>query len=390
MARTLVAKKRKFAQKKAAKPTATEFVVVGTYKDRQRAWIEKNGVYNYPVREGDDFNDAALRAVKELWLYADVKSTQYAFAVTGYLGKMSKAEFIAKYPSYAKLPSPKPSVKSSSSKNKISVLTKSENRAYYVFEVTKLDYKPTVNTEIFIARTADFGKRSAKVKKAIAQFKADGEFAPLSAYLPKDLSQVPPKQLRVSECGFQTDFFDELMPVVAQALSTEGKKIRLATVFSGIGAIEQALLRTHVDHEIVFACDNGDQSPFVCGAIDWKECVAAFYDLSKQVDGLKPVTESQRWSVKMLRQQRDTIQALLNGAPAMSKRPERELKDRVHMLYEAVGFFKFRVGWEAEGDWGKRKQLVDMLYRPLLGRNKVRQSYMANYPVPDDRFQLAG
>lgn len=34
--------------------------------------------------------------------------------------------------------------------------------------------------------------------------------------------------------------------------------IRLATVFSGIGAIEHALERMQVEHEIVFACDNGD------------------------------------------------------------------------------------------------------------------------------------
>lgn len=34
--------------------------------------------------------------------------------------------------------------------------------------------------------------------------------------------------------------------------------IRLATVFSGIGAIEHALERMELEHEIVFACDNGD------------------------------------------------------------------------------------------------------------------------------------
>lgn len=34
--------------------------------------------------------------------------------------------------------------------------------------------------------------------------------------------------------------------------------IRVATVFSGIGAIEHALQRMGVKHEIVFACDNGD------------------------------------------------------------------------------------------------------------------------------------
>lgn len=34
--------------------------------------------------------------------------------------------------------------------------------------------------------------------------------------------------------------------------------LRLATVFSGIGAIEHALERMNVKHRIVFACDNGD------------------------------------------------------------------------------------------------------------------------------------
>lgn len=34
--------------------------------------------------------------------------------------------------------------------------------------------------------------------------------------------------------------------------------IRLATLFSGIGSIEQALDRINIPHEIIFACDNGD------------------------------------------------------------------------------------------------------------------------------------
>ncbi|WP_019555182.1 DNA cytosine methyltransferase [Propionispira raffinosivorans] len=38
--------------------------------------------------------------------------------------------------------------------------------------------------------------------------------------------------------------------------------IKLGTVFSGIGAIEQALRRMNLNHEIVFACDNGDVDIF--------------------------------------------------------------------------------------------------------------------------------
>lgn len=36
-------------------------------------------------------------------------------------------------------------------------------------------------------------------------------------------------------------------------------KIRLATVFSGIGAIEFALKRMKIDYDVVFACDNGER-----------------------------------------------------------------------------------------------------------------------------------
>jgi site-specific DNA-cytosine methylase len=37
-------------------------------------------------------------------------------------------------------------------------------------------------------------------------------------------------------------------------------KIRLGTVFSGIGAIEQALKRMNIEHDIIFACDNGEKT----------------------------------------------------------------------------------------------------------------------------------
>lgn len=35
-------------------------------------------------------------------------------------------------------------------------------------------------------------------------------------------------------------------------------KLKLTTIFSGIGAIEQALIRNKTPYDIVFACDNGD------------------------------------------------------------------------------------------------------------------------------------
>ena len=36
------------------------------------------------------------------------------------------------------------------------------------------------------------------------------------------------------------------------------KTVRLGTVFSGIGAIEQAFIKMRLPHKIIFACDNGE------------------------------------------------------------------------------------------------------------------------------------
>ena len=54
------------------------------------------------------------------------------------------------------------------------------------------------------------------------------------------------------------------------------KKIRLATVFSGIGAPEQALKKLDVDYDIIFACDNDE--------IELKESIEEIKDNYKKSD----------------------------------------------------------------------------------------------------------
>ena len=44
----------------------------------------------------------------------------------------------------------------------------------------------------------------------------------------------------------------------ARIIILSDKKLRVATIFSGIGAPEWALKRLGVPHELVFACDNGE------------------------------------------------------------------------------------------------------------------------------------
>ena len=50
--------------------------------------------------------------------------------------------------------------------------------------------------------------------------------------------------------------------------------LRVATVFSGIGAIEHALERMGVEHEVVFACDNSNIDPSAATKVD-KDATAA-------------------------------------------------------------------------------------------------------------------
>lgn len=61
--------------------------------------------------------------------------------------------------------------------------------------------------------------------------------------------------------------------------------LRLATVFSGIGAIEHALKRMGIEHEIVFASDNGDVDIFK------KKIDINFIDITNELDRLKIIIE---------------------------------------------------------------------------------------------------
>ncbi len=60
------------------------------------------------------------------------------------------------------------------------------------------------------------------------------------------------------------NIFEKIIPnlistgVFSKSAKKERNKLKLATLFSGIGAIEQALIRSNIPYEIKFACDNGD------------------------------------------------------------------------------------------------------------------------------------
>ena len=187
----------------APRPPCASAVLVGTYKAKQLAWIKRHGIYNYPVKDGDEFDEKSFASIKELWLYADVKGTRHVFEAE-FIGIKTREELVEEY-SY-----PASGAFNAETQRRRGGRARPpgapHGSRYYVFSAKHLDYGSRLDDPFVIARTADFGGRSAKVKKAIEQFKADGEFAPLEHYLPSDLSKVPRNRLRVCEAAMQLEF----------------------------------------------------------------------------------------------------------------------------------------------------------------------------------------
>jgi len=216
----LRAQAKKIAAKKDPVESERKIVLVGTYKEKQLAWVKKNGVYNYPVKDGDEFDVDAFAKIKELWLYADSKGRRYCFSAE-FIEKMTQSEFVAAHPTYAKLGKPK-------------------NKAYYVFRTSFLEYGPKLEDPIVLARGADFGGRSVKVKKAIELFKAGGEFGSLIDFLPSELSQVPRNRLQVCDGGVQLNFLDAL-GVVVPFPNPPNPRFSFIDLFAGIGGFRLAM-----------------------------------------------------------------------------------------------------------------------------------------------------
>ena len=271
--------------------------------------------------------------------------------------------------------------------------------------------------------------------------------------------------------------------------------IKLATVFSGIGAIEHALKRMNLENEIVFACDNGDveiltknigmdidvikeelaelkniikdiqfdnevEDLYKNQLVDMlAEAETEFNSVSKSIEKIKSIHEFKideiletlinMQNIKSIRMKEynsfkkelklgsdfqkkfkhlqivleivndykkdNSIENLSNKIEFVSSdnikwedvasllndeyiylesingkkiiRKVQDLSQRTSQLHEKINYLKVQKKLDSFGnDWDKRKTYVDSLYSGLEKRNKVKQSYMANYDVDDKNF----
>lgn len=133
--------------------------------------------------------------------------------------------------------------------------------------------------------------------------------------------------------------------------------MRLATVFSGIGSIEQALLRLGKNYEIVFACDNGDVELNLLSGKDLEDYTRLTKLRSK----------------KQLRDPKDI------------KRLE-ELGKKENSIAEGIRAKICSMQSKVE-----KKRFADRLYAEnSRQRNFVKAAYMANYgdKLSEDDFHL--
>ena len=122
--------------------------------------------------------------------------------------------------------------------------------------------------------------------------------------------------------------------------------MKLATVFSGIGAIEQALHRMGIDYEIVFACDNGDVE---LNLLEGKEL--------EEYTRLKKLR-----SKKQLKKQED-----INQLEELGKKENQiaeNIRSKIQLMHNKID----------------KKKVVDELYKTRSRQtNFVKTAYLANY-----------
>lgn len=129
--------------------------------------------------------------------------------------------------------------------------------------------------------------------------------------------------------------------------------IRLGTLFSGIGAIEQALNLMNVEHTIVFACDNGELELKLLPGEKQEE-----YDKLRKIARYRITPDEAKRLLTLTKEERKIVEQYAQTVKGL-----KSIADK--------------------------RQFVDKLYdKYSKGINYVKQTYLANYVINEDDFHL--
>ena len=134
--------------------------------------------------------------------------------------------------------------------------------------------------------------------------------------------------------------------------NTLKRPLKVGTLFSGIGAFEEALKQLGLPHDIKFACDTGEIELI---PLDDKNNRRKYQDLNRRVRKLNSEEKDLYEQYKRLISQRiEEIRQISYNLP--NKQQRTEYVDQIYKQYE-----------------GER-------------RNYVKESYLANYDINPDDF----
>ena len=147
------------------------------------------------------------------------------------------------------------------------------------------------------------------------------------------------------------------------------KPIRVGTLFSGIGAFEQALKQLDIPHEIKFACDNGE-----------RELKLPFSKIHKLCTNLKEV-DVPRFARYLALGNKEKKNSDLQYI-VLANLFRRKIYYRKSLVLPKDCIDMLTTGMDIQ----TKEKYVERLYELTGKHNYVKDSYMANYELSEDNW----
>lgn len=166
-------------------------------------------------------------------------------------------------------------------------------------------------------------------------------------------------------------------------------KLKVGTLFSGIGAFEHALIQMGIKHEILFACDNGER--------ELPLTYANLYQLTEGLDNeaLYNFCEDYINRIGVKREDRETEIHMLfaiasnrnfenRDIPVILKfrREGRKSLAEHRLILTQDQIIELTPGMTMK----EREHFVEELYKNMGIHNYVKDAYFANYDIKDSRW----
>lgn len=168
----------------------------------------------------------------------------------------------------------------------------------------------------------------------------------------------------------------------------QGKTIKVGTLFSGIGAFEHALKQLKIDHQIQFACDNGERElPLrymdLFALIDGMDDKQKYEYCARYIDCIGVKKEYRQLETDLMYQlalskevKTDSI-VVISYNKAGRKSP---VKHQLLLTQEQI------VALTPNMTMKERERYVDELYKNTGKQNFVKEAYFANYDIVEEHW----